>query len=256
MKTLNFFSKNKNMLNTPNKNSRARLVDTFSGIVQIPVDSMHLEAEWIMPPNASGVVIFAHGSGSSRHSRRNQFVASILHESGIGTVLLDLLTRQEERRDAADGQLRFDIEMLTNRLITAVRWVEDHPAAHEQPIGLFGASTGAAAAIAAASILGERISAVVSRGGRPDLAYEHLRHVTAPTLLIVGERDDAVVRLNKEASQHLRCLKKLSIIPGATHLFEEPGALEKVSSLAAGWFKKNLVRETRQIKTHGEVVEV
>jgi pimeloyl-ACP methyl ester carboxylesterase len=256
VKTLNFFFKNKTMLNTPNKNSRARLVDTFSGIVQIPVDSMHLEAEWIMPPNASGVVIFAHGSGSSRHSRRNQFVASILHESGIGTVLLDLLTRQEERRDAADGQLRFDIEMLTNRLITAVRWVEDHPAAHEQPIGLFGASTGAAAAIAAASILGERISAVVSRGGRPDLAYEHLRHVTAPTLLIVGERDDAVVRLNKEASQHLRCLKKLSIIPGATHLFEEPGALEKVSSLAAGWFKKNLVRETRQIKTHGEVVEV
>jgi pimeloyl-ACP methyl ester carboxylesterase len=244
------------MLNTHHKNSRGRLVDTFSGIVQIPVDSMHLEAEWIMPPNASGIVIFAHGSGSSRHSRRNQFVASVLHESGIGTVLLDLLTRQEERRDAADGQLRFDIEMLTNRLITAVRWVEDHPAAHDQPIGLFGASTGAAAAIAAASILGERISAVVSRGGRPDLAYEHLRHVTAPTLLIVGERDDAVVRLNKEASQHLRCLKKLSIIPGATHLFEEPGALEKVSSLAAGWFKKNLVRETRQIKTHGEVVEV
>ena len=148
------------MLNTHHKNSRGRLVDTFSGIVQIPVDSMHLEAEWIMPPNVSGVVIFAHGSGSSRHSRRNQFVASVLHESGIGTVLLDLLTRQEERRDAADGQLRFDIEMLTNRLITAVRWVEDHPAAHDQPIGLFGASTGAAAAIAAASILGERISAV------------------------------------------------------------------------------------------------
>jgi pimeloyl-ACP methyl ester carboxylesterase len=250
------FSKNKTMLNTPHKNSRGRLVDTFSGIVQIPVDSMHLEAEWIMPPNASGVVVFAHGSGSSRHSRRNQFVASILHESGIGTVLLDLLTRQEERRDAADGQLRFDIEMLTNRLITAVRWVEDHPAAHGQAIGLFGASTGAAAAIAAASILGERISAVVSRGGRPDLAYEHLRHVTAPTLLIVGERDDAVVRLNKEASQHLRCLKKLSIIPGATHLFEEPGALEKVASLAAAWFKKHLVSETRHIETRREVVEV
>ena len=244
------------MLNTHHKNSRGRLVDPFSGIVQIPVDSMHLEAEWIMPPNVSGVVIFAHGSGSSRHSRRNQFVASVLHESGIGTVLLDLLTRQEERRDAADGQLRFDIEMLTNRLITAVRWVEDHPAAHDQPIGLFGASTGAAAAIAAASILGERISAVVSRGGRPDLAYEHLRHVTAPTLLIVGERDDAVVRLNKEASQHLRCLKKLSIIPGATHLFEEPGALEKVASLAAGWFKKHLARETRQNEIHREVVEV
>jgi len=244
------------MLNTHHKNSRGRLVDTFSGIVQIPVDSMHLEAEWIMPPNASGVVIFAHGSGSSRHSRRNQFVASILHESGVGTVLLDLLTRQEERRDAADGQLRFDIEMLTNRLITAVRWVEDHPAAHEQPIGLFGASTGAAAAIAAASILGERIHAVVSRGGRPDLAYEHLRHVTAPTLLIVGERDDAVVRLNKDASQHLRCLKKLSIIPGATHLFEEPGALEKVASLAASWFKKHLAQDSRTQETHREVVEV
>ena len=244
------------MLNTHHKNSRGRLVDPFSGIVQIPVDSMHLEAEWIMPPNASGVVIFAHGSGSSRHSRRNQFVASILHESGVGTVLLDLLTRQEERRDAADGQLRFDIEMLTNRLITAVRWVEDHPAAHDQPLGLFGASTGAAAAIAAASILGDRISAVVSRGGRPDLAYEHLRHVTAPTLLIVGERDDAVVRLNKEASQHLRCLKKLSIIPGATHLFEEPGALERVASLAASWFKNHLARDARKQETHREVVEV
>jgi dienelactone hydrolase len=244
------------MLNTTHKNSRGRLVDTFSGIVQIPVDSMHLEAEWIMPPNASGVVIFAHGSGSSRHSRRNQFVASILHESGVGTVLLDLLTRQEERRDAADGQLRFDIEMLTNRLITAVRWVEDHPAAHDQPIGLFGASTGAAAAIAAASILGDRISAVVSRGGRPDLAYEHLRHITAPTLLIVGERDDAVVHLNKEASQHLRCLKKLSIIPGATHLFEEPGALERVASLAASWFKKHLAQESLKQETHREAVEV
>ena len=244
------------MLNTHHTNSRGRLVDTFSGIVQIPVDSMHLEAEWIMPPNASGVVIFAHGSGSSRHSRRNQFVASILHESGVGTVLLDLLTRQEERRDAADGQLRFDIEMLTNRLITAVRWVEDHPAAHEQPIGLFGASTGAAAAIAAASILGDRISAVVSRGGRPDLAYEHLRHITAPTLLIVGERDDAVVHLNKEASQHLRCLKKLSIIPGATHLFEEPGALEKVASLAASWFKNHLAGESRKQQTHREAIEV
>jgi pimeloyl-ACP methyl ester carboxylesterase len=217
---------------------------------------MHLEAEWIMPPNATGVVIFAHGSGSSRHSRRNQFVASILHESGVGTVLLDLLTRQEERRDAADGQLRFDIEMLTNRLITAVRWVEDHPAAHDQPIGLFGASTGAAAAIATASILGERISAVVSRGGRPDLAYEHLRHVTAPTLLIVGERDDAVVRLNKEASQHLRCIKKISIVPGATHLFEEPGALEKVASLAASWFKNHLTKESRIHQAREEAVEV
>jgi pimeloyl-ACP methyl ester carboxylesterase len=217
---------------------------------------MHLEAEWIMPPNASGIVIFAHGSGSSRHSRRNQFVASILHESRIGTLLLDLLTREEERKDAADGQLRFDIELLTNRLITAVRWIEGHPASHGHAIGLFGASTGAAAAIAAASILGERIGAVVSRGGRPDLAYEHLRHVTAPTLLIVGERDDAVLRLNKEASQHLRCLKKLTVIPGATHLFEEPGALERVAGLAASWFKTHLVQETRISESRREVVEV
>jgi pimeloyl-ACP methyl ester carboxylesterase len=237
-------------------NGPNRTVDTFSGIVQIPVDSTYLEAEWIMPPKASSIVIFAHGSGSSRHSRRNQFVASILHESGIGTVLLDLLTHQEERRDAADGQLRFDIEMLTNRLISAVRWIEDHPAAHEQPIGLFGASTGAAAAMAAAAILGERIGAVVSRGGRPDLAYEHLRHVTAPTLLIVGERDDAVIRLNKEASQHLRCIKKLSIIPGATHLFEEPGTLERASSLAASWFKNYLAGERREHQKQREAVEV
>ncbi|MEI8292811.1 MAG: alpha/beta family hydrolase [bacterium] len=239
-----------------NKKTNGRIVDNFSGIVQIPVDSLHLEAEWIMPPNASGIVIFAHGSGSSRHSRRNQFVASILHESRIGTVLLDLLTRQEERKDASDGQLRFDIELLTNRLITAVRWVEDHPAAHGHSIGLFGASTGAAAAIATAAILGERIGALVSRGGRPDLAYEHLRHVTAPTLLIVGERDDAVLRLNKEASQHLRCLKKLSIIPGATHLFEEPGALERVAGLAAGWFKTHLSGEIGISKYHREAVEV
>lgn len=231
-------------------------MDIFSGIVQIPVDSTHLEAEWIMPPDARGVVLFAHGSGSSRHSRRNQFVASILHESRVGTVLLDLLTRQEERRDAVEGRLRFDIEMLTNRLITAIRWVEDHPAAHNQSIGLFGASTGAAAAIAAASILGKRISAVVSRGGRPDLAYEHLRHVTAPTLLIVGEKDDAVVRLNKEASQHLRCLKKLSIIPGATHLFEEPGALEKVANLAASWFKTYLAAAPKSHEVQREVATV
>jgi pimeloyl-ACP methyl ester carboxylesterase len=224
--------------------SRPRAVgDSFSGIIQIPVDSMHLEAEWIMPPDALGVVLFAHGSGSSRHSRRNQFVASILREARVGTVLLDLLTQPEERIDAVDGCLRFDIELLANRLITATRWVKDHPAAHHKRIGYFGASTGGAAAISAAAILGDDVSAVVSRGGRPDLAYEHLQDVTAPTLFVVGERDDAVLRLNKEAYARLRCVRKFAVIPGATHLFEEPGALEKVANVAASWFKHHLSGE-------------
>lgn len=227
----------KNHRKTENKVTHREI---FSGIVQVPVDSTHIEAEWTMPQGASGIVLFAHGSGSGRHSKRNQFVAAILRESGVGTVLLDLLTRDEEREDAMNGQLRFDIGLLTNRLITATRWVQVHPASHGHRIGYFGASTGAAAAIAAASILGEKISAVVSRGGRPDLAFEHLRHVLAPTLLLVGERDEAVLKLNKDAAQHLRCLKKLTIVPGASHLFEEPGALERVANLAAAWFKTHL----------------
>lgn len=212
----------------------------FSGVVQIPLNSIELEAEWIMPPGARGISLFAHGSGSSRHSRRNQFVAAILREAGIGTVLMDLLSRDEERRDSLDGSLRFDIEFLTGRLIAATRWIQEHPAAQDHRIGYFGASTGGAAAIAAASILDGAVSAVVSRGGRPDLAWEHLQHVMAPTLLIVGQRDEAVLRLNEEAYQCLRCPKKMAVIPGATHLFEEPGALEKAANLAAGWFQHHL----------------
>ena len=214
--------------------------NTFSGIIQIPIDSMELEAEWIMPANACGIVLFAHGSGSSRHSRRNQFVASVLRESGLGTCLLDLLTRDEERTDAASGQFRFDIDLLTNRLITATRWLGAHASGKNHRIGYFGASTGGAAAIAAAAIMGPAVYAVVSRGGRPDLAYNQLPLVQAPTLLIVGERDEAVIQLNKEAYQRLRCIRKMAIVPGATHLFEEPGALEKVASLAAGWFQYHL----------------
>jgi dienelactone hydrolase len=223
------------------KSGRTRIEETcFSGIIQIPFDHMELEAEWIMPANACGIVLFAHGSGSSRHSRRNQFVASELREAGLGTCLLDLLSRDEERTDAASGQFRFDIELLTNRLITATRWISSHACGKKHRIGYFGASTGAAAAISAAAILGPEIQAVVSRGGRPDLAYEQLPLVQAPTLLIVGERDDAVIQLNKEAYQRLRCMRKMSIVPGATHLFEEPGTLEKVAALASGWFQHHL----------------
>ena len=212
----------------------------FSGIVRIPIDSIELEAEWIMPAGTRGISLFAHGSGSSRHSRRNQFVAAILREAGIGTVLIDLLSREEERRDSLDGSLRFDIEFLTDRLVAATHWLQSHPVAQDQRIGYFGASTGGAAAIAAASILDGAVSAVVSRGGRPDLAWEHLPLVMAPTLLIVGQRDEAVLKLNEEAFQCLRCPKKMAVIPGATHLFEEPGALEKVANLAAGWFQHHL----------------
>ena len=212
----------------------------FSGIIQIPVDSKELEATWVMPAEAEGIVLFAHGSGSSRHSKRNQFVASKLVEAGLGTVLLDLLTHDEEAEDLADGRYRFDIGFLTDRLVAATHWVQSHPRSNHCKIGFFGASTGGAAALRAAAILGEEIGAVVSRGGRPDLAYEHLSEVEAPTLLIVGERDEAVLQLNRDAYEHLTCIRKMAIIPGATHLFEEPGALDKVANLAARWFELHL----------------
>jgi dienelactone hydrolase len=213
---------------------------TFSSIVQIPVDSVELEAEWIIPHQAHGIVLFAHGSGSSRHSRRNQYVASVIREAGIGTCLLDLLTQSEEQQDTTSGEFRFDIELLTNRLIGATRWLSRHPSGKAHRLGYFGASTGAAAALTAAAVVGKGICAVVSRGGRPDLAYDQLPHVLAPTLLIVGENDEAVLQLNKEAYQRLHCIRKMAIVPNATHLFEEPGALEKVANLAAGWFQYHL----------------
>lgn len=214
----------------------------FSGIVQIPVDSKELEATWVMPAEAEGLVLFAHGSGSSRHSKRNQFVASKLVEAGLGTVLLDLLTHDEEAEDLSDGRYRFDIDFLTDRLVAATHWVRSHPRSNSCRMGFFGASTGGAAALWAAAILGEDIGAVVSRGGRPDLAFEHLDEVTAPTLLIVGERDEAVLQLNRDAYEHLHCIRKMAIIPGATHLFEEPGALDKVANLAARWFELHLAK--------------
>jgi putative phosphoribosyl transferase len=207
-------------------------------LVQIPVDDVHVEGLLELPANAQGIVLFAHGSGSSRHSPRNNYVARVLHDKGIGTLLLDLLTLSED----LDYQTRFDIDLLTHRLLAVTRWVRTHtPPTRHLPIGYFGASTGAAAALQAAAALGEQIHAVVSRGGRPDLAGSHdLAKVKAPTLLLVGGRDEDVLELNREAYACLPCTKELSIIAGATHLFEEAGTLEEVARQAAIWFSQYL----------------
>ena len=208
--------------------------------VSIPIGGVMLQGDLHVPQGAPGVVLFAHGSGSSRHSARNQFVARAIRSAGIGTLLFDLLTLEEEASDARDGQLRFDISLLAGRLVSTTRWVAARPAAQELGLGYFGASTGGAAALVAAAELGTAIDAVVSRGGRPDLAGPALPRVTSPTLLIVGGHDDVVLQLNEEAFEQLHCPKELAIVPGATHLFEEPGALEKVASMAAAWFRCHL----------------
>ncbi|MDO8771715.1 MAG: alpha/beta hydrolase [Burkholderiaceae bacterium] len=204
-------------------------------LVRIPVDEVHIEGRLELPPNAQGIVLFAHGSGSSRHSPRNNYVARVLRDEGIGTLLLDLLTASED----LDYQTRFDIGLLTHRLRVATRWVRQHQPTRHLPIGYFGASTGAAAALRAAAALGEGVCAVVSRGGRPDLAGSHdLAQVKSPTLLLVGGGDGEVIELNREAHEWLPCIKELSIIPGATHLFEEAGTLEEVARQAAAWFNR------------------
>lgn len=189
-----------------------------------------------VPPQACGLVLFAHGSGSGRLSARNRFVAGALRRAGIGTLLFDLLTEIEDR----DYEMRFDIALLTRRLLGATEWVRQQPALRGLALGYFGASTGAAAALRAAAELGAGIRAVVSRGGRPDLALAELPRVTAPTLLLVGGQDDVVIGLNRQAHAALRAEKELSIIPGATHLFEEPGTLEEVARQAAAWFARHL----------------
>jgi putative phosphoribosyl transferase len=207
-------------------------------LVRIPADDVHLEGLLELPADAPGIVLFAHGSGSSRHSPRNNYVARVLHEHGIGTLLLDLLTLSED----LDYHTRFDIALLTHRLLLATGWVRQHtPPSRHLTLGYFGASTGAAAALQAAAALGDEVQAVVSRGGRPDLAGHHdLARVQAPTLLLVGSRDEEVLELNQAAFDHLHCDKLLSIIPGATHLFEEAGTLEEVARQAADWFKRYL----------------
>jgi putative phosphoribosyl transferase len=208
--------------------------------LRIPAGAIALEGTLAIPAGTEAVVLFAHGSGSSRHSPRNRFVAQTLREAHLGTLLIDLLTVGEEDIDAATGRLRFDIPFLAARLVAATDWLLARPETRRLRIGYFGASTGAAAALVAAAQRSKAVGAIVSRGGRPDLAREVLGGVRAPTLLVVGERDRAVLAMNEEAFRALRTEKELVIVPGATHLFEEPGALEQVAQLAAGWFLRHL----------------
>jgi len=198
-----------------------------------------LEGNLSLPEAARGVVLFAHGSGSSRFSPRNGHVARMLNEARLATLLIDLLTPAEEAVDMHTAHLRFDIGLLAERLVSAIDWLRQHPPTRELRIGCFGASTGAAAALVAAANRPQAVGAVVSRGGRPDLAGPALPRVQAPTLLIVGGRDFEVIELNKAALEHLRCEKRIVIIPGATHLFEEPGTLDEVASLAREWFEQS-----------------
>jgi putative phosphoribosyl transferase len=207
---------------------------------RIPVGHDYLEGTLTLPEGASGVVLFAHGSGSSRHSPRNRWVAHAIVEAGMGSLLFDLLTPAEEHA-------RFDIELLATRLEQATLWLTGQAEAERLRIGYFGASTGAAAALVAAARLGDAVDAVVSRGGRPDLAGPCLPQVTAPTLLIVGSLDREVIALNQRAYEQLRCTKAFQIVPGAGHLFEEPGTLERVAQLAVEWFRQWLLRDPEHV---------
>jgi putative phosphoribosyl transferase len=209
-------------------------------VINIPTGQVTLEGELIIPSKAKGIVLFAHGSGSSRFSPRNQFVAQFLRKNELATLLIDLLTAQEEKIDLMTREIRFDIELLANRLIGITKWLLQDKRGQGLHIGYFGSSTGAAAALIAAAKMETSVSAVVSRGGRPDLASRFLSQVQAPTLLIVGGADTGVIELNQEAYDLLTQIKKLEIVPGATHLFEEPGTLETVADLAAKWFLQYL----------------
>lgn len=204
-------------------------------LVHIPVDHLELTGDLIVPGDSQGIVVFAHGSGSSRLSPRNKFVANVLNQSNLATLLVDLLSALEDQ----DYQQRFNIELLSSRLVAITDWLKTEGPAADLPIGYFGASTGAAAALQAAASKGNQIRAVVSRGGRPDLA-PHIAQVTAPTLLIVGGNDYGVIELNQSAYEKLTCPKELTIVESATHLFEEPGTLEQVADTSTAWFKKYL----------------
>ena len=216
--------------------------------VRIPSGDAWLYGDLALPNNFIGVVLFAHGSGSGRHSARNRQVAQRLQQAGIATLLFDLLTAQEEQVDIHTREHRFDIPLLTRRMQDATAWAQSRPELAGAPIGYFGASTGSAAALIAAARLGDRISAVVSRGGRPDLAgAAALAAVKAPTLLIVGGADEGVIELNQEAYKRLQCHKGMAVIPGATHLFEERGALEQVADAAASWFAKHMATAEHEV---------
>jgi putative phosphoribosyl transferase len=207
--------------------------------VSVSAGAVMLHGDLNLPEGAFGIVLFAHGSGSSRHSPRNRRVAEFLNESNLATLLVDLLTPQEEAVDMHTGHLRFDIHLLAERLVAAIDWILREPAVSRLPIGYFGASTGAAAALVAAAKRPKSAAAVVSRGGRPDLAGRYLSRVEAPALLIVGGNDPLVLELNRAALEELRCEKHLEIVPRATHLFEEPGALDEVARLAREWFESH-----------------
>ncbi|MBM4128526.1 MAG: alpha/beta hydrolase [Nitrospira sp.] len=210
-----------------------------SKLVHIPAEAAMLEGIVEIPQGAKALVIFAHGSGSSRHSKRNKYVAQVLREVGLGTLLFDLLTPEED----AIYENRFNMPLLAKRLIAATNWIKEQPQTGNLNIGYFGASTGAAAALLAAAEPDVEVGAIVSRGGRPDLAEQVLGHVHAPTLLIVGGDDTIVIHLNQQAYKLIKAEKELRIIPGASHLFEEPGTLEQVARLAAEWFRKHLVEK-------------
>ena len=209
-------------------------------LVQVPVGAVTLDGNLGVPAGARGIVLFAHGSGSSRHSPRNRYVAGMLRAAGLATLLMDLLTADEEAIDLQTQRLRFDISLLADRLVGATDWLAQNPDTRDLTIGYFGASTGAAAALVSATQRPDAVGAIVSRGGRPDLAGAALARVRAPTLLIVGGNDIPVIGMNQEAMAQLHVETKLEIVPGATHLFEEPGALEEVARLAREWFERYL----------------
>jgi pimeloyl-ACP methyl ester carboxylesterase len=211
--------------------------------IRLSLPGAELDGALTLPEEAQGLVLFAHGSGSSRHSPRNRYVAEILQGAGLGTLLMDLLTHDEDAIDQFTRQFRFDIGLLADRLAGAIDWLEEQPETRELPIGLFGASTGAAAALQAAATRPNRVRAVVSRGGRPDLAGEALAHVRAPTLLIVGADDTPVIPLNDAALRRMEAPAEMRLVPGASHLFEEPGTLAAASALARDWFVRHLALE-------------
>ncbi len=215
--------------------------ETKEETVVIHVDRGTIEGNLRVPHNAKGIVLFAHGSGSSRFSPRNQYVAKVLNSAKIGTLLIDLLTKEEEEIDDATGEFRFDIGLLSRRLEAATKWLKKNAATKSLPVGYFGASTGAAAALIAATKFPEAVKTIVSRGGRPDLALDYLQKVKAPTLFIVGGKDTVVIDLNRKALAQISAEKKLEIVPGATHLFEEPGKLEEVAKLSVEWFSTHLI---------------
>jgi len=217
--------------------------------VRIPATDATLDGNLTVPEGAVALVLFAHGSGSSRHSPRNQFVARTLNGGGLGTLLFDLLTPEEEALDIYTREHRFNIDLLAERLVHATKWASQQKETRDLHIGYFGSSTGGAAALVAAAKLPRDVDAVVSRGGRPDLAGDALPKVQAATLLIVGGYDDVVIELNERARDQMRCEVKLEIIPGATHLFEEPGALEQVAKLASDWFLLHLSGKSRMTKS-------